>query len=509
MGDRDRNFRIYMEDYVHTFIRKSLATGGEELAVGLLLGGTVELDGGEPCFIPGALDAPAAIRNGGEIFLNENVWDELQKRKEKYFPRLDICGWYVRGGEDELPDIRQLNELHQKWFPAYGSVLYVSSGNDGYFMVGGGAGLVPVRGYYVYYERNLEMQDYMILVRRGVGSEQESHSVAADAGIAQKNEAEDSTKIAGSFRTRMQAKKLSQGAVPAVLRTAFHGEGKPDIREPSGGAEAEETISQSETNRDKRNRSHGVIDARTKKEETADITVNVNTPEKKPEEEKEEHLLSGVYRFGLGLVAVLAIVFAVSVTGNGGVSGLLERFAVQVGQNGNSESDRQQSGDGDSTQNMNQAENVDASASLEGETERQPISITIIPGNVEPLTEDSSGAEKETQAESQSREESLPVDATESTEETSDPAPSETPGETESAEVTPEPTQPPESESPQETEAVDVQPVYEEHLVLSGETLLGICIDRYGNGSRMEEICKINGIDDRDYIYEGQLILLP
>ncbi len=47
------------------------------------------------------------------------------------------------------------------------------------------------------------------------------------------------------------------------------------------------------------------------------------------------------------------------------------------------------------------------------------------------------------------------------------------------------------------------------YTVQDGETLYGICLKLYGTGSRMEEICKINGLDDEDKIISGQNLLLP
>ncbi|MDO4261298.1 MAG: LysM domain-containing protein [Eubacteriales bacterium] len=51
------------------------------------------------------------------------------------------------------------------------------------------------------------------------------------------------------------------------------------------------------------------------------------------------------------------------------------------------------------------------------------------------------------------------------------------------------------------------QPVRYE--VRTGDTLLGICRARYGSEDRMEEICRLNGLDDSDKIYVGQIIELP
>lgn len=71
----------------------------------------------------------------------------------------------------------------------------------------------------------------------------------------------------------------------------------------------------------------------------------------------------------------------------------------------------------------------------------------------------------------------------------------------------PEPEQTPEAENLEEQTAA--APVYEEYTVKQGDTLAGISRKRYGNAERIDEICQLNGIEDGDYIQEGEIILLP
>ena len=45
--------------------------------------------------------------------------------------------------------------------------------------------------------------------------------------------------------------------------------------------------------------------------------------------------------------------------------------------------------------------------------------------------------------------------------------------------------------------------------VQEGETLYGICLKIYGSGSKLEEICELNGLDDENKIISGQNLILP
>lgn len=81
---------------------------------------------------------------------------------------------------------------------------------------------------------------------------------------------------------------------------------------------------------------------------------------------------------------------------------------------------------------------------------------------------------------------------------TPDPVPEPTP------DPAPEPTPTP---VPEPTPTPIPEPV--SYTVERGDTLIGICIRKYGSDARVSEICALNGIENPDDIKEGQSILLP
>lgn len=50
---------------------------------------------------------------------------------------------------------------------------------------------------------------------------------------------------------------------------------------------------------------------------------------------------------------------------------------------------------------------------------------------------------------------------------------------------------------------------YDEYIVKNGDTLAGICKNKYGSLIKMNEICSINNIKNADYIAPGQKLYLP
>ena len=47
------------------------------------------------------------------------------------------------------------------------------------------------------------------------------------------------------------------------------------------------------------------------------------------------------------------------------------------------------------------------------------------------------------------------------------------------------------------------------YLVQPGDTLYGICLDHYGSGAMMQEICELNGLEDENTINAGENLILP
>lgn len=80
----------------------------------------------------------------------------------------------------------------------------------------------------------------------------------------------------------------------------------------------------------------------------------------------------------------------------------------------------------------------------------------------------------------------------------SDPVPEPTPA------PTPEPTPAP---TPEPTPTPTPEPV--SYTVQRGDTLIGICLSRYGSDARVAEICSLNNIVNPDDIKVGEKILLP
>ena len=164
IGERDQVVKLYVEDYVNTYLRRLYPAGGEDLRCGLLLGS--EEEGGKvPCiFIDGALEMEGVACGKEQVDLNDQAWKRAYRDMEEMFPKRSVQGWFLCGAPGcQLSPLNYWKQ-HSKYFPGKNKIMYLNSGLEGEeaLYMASDDGFYRLRGYCVYYERNQMMQDYMI-----------------------------------------------------------------------------------------------------------------------------------------------------------------------------------------------------------------------------------------------------------------------------------------------------------------------------------------------------------
>ena len=164
IGERDQVVKLYVEDYVNTYLRRLYPAGGEDLRCGLLLGN--EEEGGKvPCiFIDGALEMEGVACGKEQVDLNDQAWKRAYRDMEEMFPKRSVQGWFLCGAPGcQLSPLNYWKQ-HSKYFPGKNKIMYLNSGLEGEeaLYMASDDGFYRLRGYCVYYERNQMMQDYMI-----------------------------------------------------------------------------------------------------------------------------------------------------------------------------------------------------------------------------------------------------------------------------------------------------------------------------------------------------------
>ena len=165
IGERDQIVKLYVEDYVNTYLRRLYPAGGQDLRVGLLLG-SVEMNDGTPyIFIDGAMEMEDVTEQGQKVVFSELAWKKAYQSVEQLFPKRSVQGWFLCGAPGN--DLSPLNywKQHVQYFQGPNKLMYLSSGAEGdeSVYITSEDGFYKLCGYSIYYEGNQMMQDYMVL----------------------------------------------------------------------------------------------------------------------------------------------------------------------------------------------------------------------------------------------------------------------------------------------------------------------------------------------------------
>ena len=200
MGSVENHVKIYMEDYVYTYLYQYGRSGGGKEKLAALIGRHYVVDGQETLIISGAIQGKATIQQNGVECFSEETWEYIGGQMQTYFKGMTIVGWvHCQPGFGAFLMARD-EVFHKEYFKEKWHVLFVLDTMDKldtfYIYNEEGAGLRQARGYFLYYDRNREMQEYML----------ENSMVRPKEGIREENgeetEPEQDTVLAERNKTK-------------------------------------------------------------------------------------------------------------------------------------------------------------------------------------------------------------------------------------------------------------------------------------------------------------------
>lgn len=434
IGDIEDSLRLYIEDYVMTFMGKQKRRGAA--ALGALLGIQGEMDGVPCVFIRGAVLAEELEQTDGVLQVTPRGFNGIYADIAAYFKGTEICGWFLCSSDPDMTDPYELQKSYGGTAGEKEKILFVYDGTKEeevlYRLDDQGIHRLP--GYYIYYERNEQMQEYMIAREPARSSEFTLLKTdPAKTGVGLR----DTDQAARQFRSVMNQRNQKK-----------------------------------------------------KKAEKSRLSMVLNTV-------SLAAILCGA---GFGLAAWYR---------HDGLAQVRHAIAVMAGDNGS-----------------RQAAETESSSISETESSRIPeTENSRVPETESTGMSSEQEAEQQTKAGGENSSEARQVVIKElpggifrtepAAEQTGETAVPESQSTDEAAEGGNGSNSAAESESAQTDGAGGTEPAaagsFREYRVQKGDTLSGICKEVYGSGSeaKMKEICEINGLENADFIYEGQKLLLP
>lgn len=195
--------KIYIEDYVMTYIGQIAISDNNDYQVAVLLGQFIQQEEGKSIFISGAIKVNDISFEEEKVFSNE-AWTQIYENMKEHFTDVEIVGWFLTRPGLVLEVTDRLNKIHIDNFAGQDKTLLLYDGivrEEAFFLYENG-GLKKQEGYYVYYEKNEQMQNYMISQKKSKGIEESYEEDAAKKIrnlINEKKVKEESKKTTGLF----------------------------------------------------------------------------------------------------------------------------------------------------------------------------------------------------------------------------------------------------------------------------------------------------------------------
>ena len=171
IGNVSDNPKIYVEDYVDTYLNQ-LREKAKEQPIGVILAGEVlELEDEKAVFVSGAVQMQELSEKDGKLEIGQDGMKHMMEEAAQYFPESHIVGWGIVEEGNPMSRNREVKKIQEREFGQEGSLFLWKNAReqDEIFYAYKFGELMQIGGHYIYYEKNPEMQNYMINTRKENG----------------------------------------------------------------------------------------------------------------------------------------------------------------------------------------------------------------------------------------------------------------------------------------------------------------------------------------------------
>lgn len=171
IGNVSDNPKVYIEDYVDTFLNQLCDRAKEEPKGAFLVGEIRKVDEQDCVFIHGAVQMPDMEVKGGEIVVPEEAEKEMFEQCKEYFGEAQAVGWFASVPGLPLSLNSSMLHIHEKFIPKENSIFVLKDPleKEEIYYSYKFKELLELGGHYIYYEKNPAMQNYMIAARKQIG----------------------------------------------------------------------------------------------------------------------------------------------------------------------------------------------------------------------------------------------------------------------------------------------------------------------------------------------------
>lgn len=194
IGEPSRERKVYVEDYVITYINRIFTGNRDTEKVLLLFGGEAVEKGCTYIYIRGACQVHSEGNEQAGKYFSGGDFQRAMEEGRKYFKNLPLIGWaLIRRGQPMSLEERMRNtwEAYMSRIPIFLLGDMEEKEEIFYWKYDGRIKVQP--GYYVFYEKNRAMQEYMVEMK-------------TDGKLVEEKEKEEDF-LVDSLRERLEERK--------------------------------------------------------------------------------------------------------------------------------------------------------------------------------------------------------------------------------------------------------------------------------------------------------------
>ncbi len=161
IGELDKGTSLYIEDYAYTYLEQYAKSDCSCEHSAVLIGEHYKTS--DQIIIYGIIPIPLSLIGSEEIWISKQILEAIEEEKQHYFPKGDYIGWMHTQPGYGIMITNQETGVHKEVFGETGILLLMDPIHDEKaFFTYEEDGLVQKKGFCLYYEKNDDMQRYMM-----------------------------------------------------------------------------------------------------------------------------------------------------------------------------------------------------------------------------------------------------------------------------------------------------------------------------------------------------------
>lgn len=204
--------KVYVEDYVDTYLNQLKEKAKDQPAGIILAGEMLDLGDEKAVFVSGAVQLKELQIEGTTMEITEEVLTAAKEEVKEFFPECEVVGWGIVEDGSPLSRNREVKRIQEKEFASEMSLFLWKNAREPeeIFYAYKFGELMQMGGHYIYYEKNPQMQNYMINNRRANG--------VTPSEVVEDRAAKD---FRSAVREKMEYKEQHQSSKFAYITSAL------------------------------------------------------------------------------------------------------------------------------------------------------------------------------------------------------------------------------------------------------------------------------------------------